>query len=175
MPTAVLTLAAHTAGAGRPVSALGEDIRPAALIGVALGSALVVAVLAARRRPPGVIMAALAGLQLGQHYLMAAAPSDHAVSCHGGGGAGHVPGWRMLTAHLLAAGLTALLIGHGETVLREFWQLLRRVVRLPDALPSLHPTRPSRLTVALRARTLRPLPGCGVPSLRGPPGSVALT
>ncbi len=132
--------AAHSVGSGREVTALVADTPWPALAAVGVLSAVAIGVLGWQRRPGWVVAAALTGVQLVQHlaFLVAGSPrvsESPLAHRHGTGDAAvtvvaaasgqtvathtahpHNP-LLMTTAHLAAAVLTAVLLGHGEQLL----------------------------------------------------------
>lgn len=147
MVSSVLGAVAHVVGGGSvsPVSALSA-------LGVAFLPALA---LAGRERPPVVILATLAGVQVALHLVLSTAHAlEPLVGPAGHSHAGSPPGLGMLLMHGWAVGLTALWLSRGEAVL---WALLRRLaVRLRIVLLAVFADASDRRPVPVPAGPPRP-------------------
>jgi hypothetical protein len=163
----ILTGTAHAlASAGTLRAVLATTPRP--VLGAAgVLSMTAVGALGWRRRPWWVVVATLTLVQLGQHLVLAGTV-QHSHQDHSGGRGGAT----MLTAHVLAAVTTAILLGYGERAVR----LLLAWLAWPNlrfGSPGLaHPGSP-RLSSARVWWPAAPAALSGGPSLRGPPGRSA--
>lgn len=128
-----------------------------------------------RRRSRGAVIGTLTLMQLGQHLVFTQALGAHVGSAAGHGhvaesaATGHPGGSAMITAHLAAAGLTALIAERGEDLLRLLVHWLRWLspVRLHSAAVVTGTGRPIPTGASgPRRRTEILLGGVG---LRGPP------
>lgn len=117
----------HVVGGG-----MAPDV--AVLIAGGAGAWAVVIGLARRRRGPIGILAAMLACQLGFHLLFAVDAHGMTSGTHGmsagTGGAPDAP-LRMLIFHLVAAALSAVVLGHGERALFTLFAALARSIRVP--------------------------------------------
>ncbi len=170
----VLAATAHAVAAGDSLAGL-VAATPAAVLGSAgVLSAAAIGGLGWQGRPWWLVAALLTVVQLGQHLVLtasAARAGGHGAG-HGHASAGHgaLP---MLTAHLTAATITAVLLRYAERAVRLLgswlsWPLLRvrpwRPMHLVPLQASCPPVWCPASTSPLRG-------GLG---LRGPPGLSAL-
>ncbi len=170
----VLAATAHAVAAGDSLVGLVAATPVAILVAAGVLSATAIGALGWRRRPWWLVAALLTAVQLGQHLVLTASAAQvggHSVG-HGHAASGH-DGLPMLTAHVAAATITAVLLRYAERAVRLLgawltWPLLRvrpwrplHLVPVPASCPPVWCPAPTPL---LRG-------GLG---LRGPPRLSAL-
>lgn len=164
-----LALAGHVLGGGAAP--------PAGPLAVIALTALVGSVALSGQRWSGTaLLGVLLGVQLSAHVVFAGATAVTAPMHHEPGPVtGHGLGWTMLTGHLLAAVLTALLLRRGESWCWRVTDLLSRPVRAGRALalPGMPPRRAAGQRSTGRVAALRPCLLAWVQPRRGPPAVAA--
>ncbi len=158
----LLTTAAH-ASTGAP-----SDVDLTSFLVLLPLSIVFSTLLADRRRSPMWLVSYLLGVQALFHVLLVVI-GGHTAHAHG-----LVPGPAMLLNHVVAAGLAALVIAHGDRVLHRWLRFLDCLAEdfspWPVPIPIRRPSSPSREQWA------RPTPDayrCSSLLRRGPPAAIA--
>lgn len=157
LSSATLATAAHgVAGGGAPDSAVAVVV----IVLIAWASAA----LARRRRGLPSVLAVLGASQLAMHVLLAGGHPDHA--------AGAYDGWQMLFAHVVATGLTAVLLIRADAAVQlaeTGLDLLRGVLRGVHFVGVPTPLAVSSVPVVVRHDHVRDVQARRVCARRGPP------
>lgn len=184
----VLAAVAHAVGSGQTVTSMVATVPPVALAAAGLLSVAAVGVLGWQKRPWWVVALVLSGVQGCQHLAflsanstqvsVSSAGSGHLHSAAGvhlvagahvghGGQGGH--GLVMIAGHVVAAMVTAALLGHGEHVVRLLFTWLAGWTPLLRPLRSIPAPRVPAAPPAIGVRRLHSLLASGGMGLRGPP------